>query len=240
MRTIQEASDIILVTARAPPARLSYTFPALVLAVHGGEGDPWTARYTKYAAHYDEITAVSSASRRGVPLEFRNRTSVITAGVSDSRLKTTSNIPFDSKGRPILLFLGRVTIDKNPQFFVDVVNALPDEWIGLIAGPPDFFLRRTERVHFLGRTDHGADVLKLSTAVFCPSQKEGGPIVLLEAWAAKIPFFMRSTGLAVDYPQAVFTINSNNADIAATYILDTLAGDISTEVEAGYEIFRSR
>ena len=43
------------------------------------------------------------------------------------------------------------------------------------------------------------------------SPNEGGPIVLLEAWAVRVPFFMRRTGIAAQYPDNVFIIDEEES-----------------------------
>lgn len=40
------------------------------------------------------------------------------------------------------------------------------------------------------------------------SPNEGGPIILIEAWGQRKPFFMRRTGLAAEHPHSVFMIGT--------------------------------
>src|SRR5690606_12016529 len=89
------------------------------------------------------------------------------------------------KNKKILLYLGRISIEKNPQFFVDTVYHLPNDWIGVMAGPvyfDKFFPKLHQRVIWIGLQKNPYNVLNICDAFMIPSKKEGGPIVLLEAW----------------------------------------------------------
>ncbi len=124
------------------------------------------------------------------------------------------------KNQKILGFLGRIAEDKNPQLFVDVVSNLPKKWIGAMAGPlylPDQMVSNvSSHIHLVGDVQEPWTFLAAVDALYVPSKEEGGPIVLLEAWAMVKPFFMRRTGLAVDHEDGVFIVpdNASPQDIA--------------------------
>lgn len=75
-----------------------------------------------------------------------------------------------------------------------------------------------------------------------PSPSEGGPIVLLEAWPLRKPFFMRRTGLAKQHPEGVFMIETGEtpASVARRILfVDTYKNDpeVKGTIEAGFDIF---
>lgn len=80
-----------------------------------------------------------------------------------------------------------------------------------------------DRTTYLGY-ENACDFLAAVDAVLLPSELEGGPIVLLEAWAMRVPFFMRLTGLALAHAEAVQIIGTNAAD-TAQQIVDFMRPD---------------
>ena len=62
--------------------------------------------------------------------------------------------------------------------------------------------------------------------------------MLIEAWAARVPFFMRHTGLAASYPEAVFPLYGNSDDAPALQLALTLPWSASTTatVDAGFRL----
>lgn len=98
-----------------------------------------------------------------------------------------------------------------------------------------------DKVKYLGNFEHSADFLTMVDAVLLPSAHEGGPIVLLEAWAARVPFFMRRTGLAVEHPDGIVEIGGQGARSAAevaALVADSMrhpsSGAVAAAVAAGY------
>lgn len=101
-------------------------------------GCKWTERYTKFAADYDAIVGVSRDSIGTLPQDHRSRATVITSGLSYSRLQVQTNttdlielwrLP---PNRKMLLYIGRISSEKDPQFFIDVVSHMPPDWIGVM------------------------------------------------------------------------------------------------------------
>ena len=60
------------------------------------------------------------------------------------------------------------------------------------------------------------------------SPTEGGPIVLLEAWAVRVPFFMRRTGIAAEYPDNVFIIEEDESAAAVAKRVDATVDGIQS------------
>lgn len=88
--------------------------------------------------------------------------------------------------------------------------------LGIMAGPLYWkgnMPPLNDRTTYIGY-ENACDFLAGVDAMLLPSELEGGPIVLLEAWAMRVPFFMRLTGLAVSHAEAVQIIGTNAADTA--------------------------
>ena len=65
------------------------------------------------------------------------------------------------------------------------------------------------------------------------SPTEGGPIVLLEAWAVRVPFFMRRTGIAAEYPDNVFIVEEDESALSvAKRVVATVDGIQSAAVQS--------
>lgn len=75
------------------------------------------------------------------------------------------------------------------------------------------------------------------------SPNEGGPIVLLEAWAVRVPFFMRRTGIAAQYPDNVFIIDDDEsaASVAARveYTINNIkSSEVQKVLDGGWKTLR--
>ena len=225
LRYMADTCDIIVSTGSQPlhEYNLHRRVPR-ILVIHGSKGCEWTWRYAQHAAKYDRIVGVSRGSADvldSLP-EEKARVSVIPSGIDVSQKPRLSRIELlrlwkvpDLRDLRILLYLGRISSEKNPQFFHDVVDALPSNWVGLMVGPAYFVesfpVRTSSRVIMTGRWDNAADPMSVADVALIASPSEGGPIVLLEAWAARVPFFMRRTGIAAAYPSGVFIIGDDES-----------------------------
>lgn len=117
-----------------------------------------------------------------------------------------------SSATRVLLFLGRVSMEKKPPFFIDTCKNLPDEWICVMVGPLQFVFNDPvigDKVRYVGSHPWPADAIQVADALLLPSPSEGGPIVMLEAWGQKKPFFIYRTGLADRFPEGAFLIGAN-------------------------------
>lgn len=134
-----EKCDIIIQTGSQPMGdfRLARRTPR-VLVIHGAVGCKWTMRYTRHAAHYSKIVAVSKDSIGTLPEDHQNRAVVITSGIDPTRLQVnmTKDDMFEMwklpLGKKVLLYVGRISSEKDPQFFIDTVSNLPENWIGVM------------------------------------------------------------------------------------------------------------
>lgn len=196
-----------------------------------------TYRYAGYETSYHAFVGVSAHSVAALSPPYRPKMEIIPAFVEEERfvvkkqpneLRAKWGIPANKR---ILLFLGRLSDEKQPDFFASVVRNLSDDWVGLVVGPlmshwPSLYevyegqqedesgrqisssllTRKKKKMFVVGHYDWPADVLNMCDIVLLPSKKEGGPIVLIEAWGQRKPFFIYRTGLAEKYPEGVFLI----------------------------------
>ena len=249
-----DTCDVIVLTGSQPLPEppLQRRVPR-VLVIHGSKGCQWTWRYAKHAARFDAIVGVSrgavavldslpeqAARARVIPAE--STVNKLVAHSGRQSLLLSWGVPLHPNLR-ILLYLGRISSEKNPQYFMDVVEALPPNWVGLMVGPAyfdaSFPQRSSPRVIMTGHLSHAADPLSVADVALLASPTEGGPIVLLEAWAMRVPFFMRRTGLAAEHPQGVFILEDDESPAHAAARVEHVAmhredASVRSVVDAGY------
>lgn len=149
---LADTCDVIVSTGSQPLHTYNFQRRApRVLVVHGAKGCQWTWRYAQHADKYDRIVGVSKGAvdvYDSLP-EQQQRVVVIPSGINVKALVPSASrdallrefgVP-QPAGLRVLLYLGRISSEKNPQFFYDVVNELPPNWIGLMVGPAYFDAR---------------------------------------------------------------------------------------------------
>jgi len=259
---LQERCSVIVTTEVGPPVALvgSAAVPS-VLVIHGSD-DYGTQEYARYIHHYDAVVCVSAecahtfqatADAAGVPLQViptAVRIGEFTS-VGDPQLKAKLR---EQHGLPptrkVLGFLGAISSENGAQFFVDVARELPSDWIAVMAGL-NFFEGSMPTLHskvkYLGAGLSSAELLAMVDAVLLPSTQESGSMELLQVWAAKVPLFTRSTGLAAAHPGAVVDIGPQGAKSpgqVVALILDSLHsgpnGNAATAVADGFAAVTSR
>ena len=245
--------DVILQTGSKPIKSSGRARDILrVLIIHGGAGCKWTEAYALHAAHYHQIVTVSPNGRETLPKDQRHRALVIPAGIPNCKsvhvtpasvLRAQWNVP---DGKKVLMFLGRIGRDKDPQFFVDVVHHLPDGWVGVMVGPMiDAVVTESwnsPRILRVGRFPRSGDAMQVADVLLNPAPSEGGPLVLLEAWGARKPMFMRHTGWAVEHPTALFLIGAGDTPTTIADRVVEVAGSLGeggtvAEISTGFEAF---
>jgi glycogen(starch) synthase len=156
----------------------------------------------------DKIIAVSLLTKHTIIENYgiaNEKIDVIHNGIGSS-VKPTMNIAEDrgSQGDKIVSFLGRVTFQKGPDYFVEaarkVLDRLPNVHF-VIAGTGDMLyslmkrvaeLRMSTRFHFIGFVDeHERDRLFAMTHVYVmPSVSEPFGLSALEAMQAGVPIII--------------------------------------------------
>ena len=257
-REFLENCDVIIQTGVPPTiGRNNFSTVPLILVIHGDPQLEFTRRYTQWANQYDAIVSVSEAAIMALPHAERQRAVVIPSGIpkcketatmSVEQLRNTWKVP---SGKKVLLLMGRISDEKRPHFFVNVVHALPEEWVGLLVGPKYWDITKEPwghgedpRIILAGTWHHSGDPLAVASAVLLPSRSEGGPLVMLEAWAARVPIFMLPIGLAARPPErnAVFVLPDVPANATAQFITLHLgkAAELQAKVNQAYQLYQSK
>ena len=127
----------------------------------------------------------------------------------DTEARTRLRAQFDiAEDEPLLLFVGRVSEDKQPNVLAAAIRTLHDRGVRftlVVAGDgPDLpRLRRFFRVHGLARCvrlpgeiepDRVADFYAAADVLFVPSRSEGIALALYEAMAAGVPVVGAAVG----------------------------------------------
>jgi hypothetical protein len=127
---------------------------------------------------------------------------------------------------------------------VKTFSYFPSDWTAVLGGPSyngysfnvDFDLNR---IRYVGNVANTPQFLQSVDALFLPSLVEGGPIVLLEAWASRVPFFMHATGLAAYFPDCVFIVSTEwSAQETASFVLESLQNTVLVheKLECGFKL----
>ncbi|WP_345623739.1 glycosyltransferase family 4 protein [Streptomyces ziwulingensis] len=132
------------------------------------------------------------AGRYGVP---RRRLHIVPNGVADAYFHTARAAP--AAGPLRLLFVGRLQIQKNVARLLDAMTLVRQDVRLRVVGDGELRGPLAERAARLGLGNvefagalHGDDLVKAyadSDAFVLPSDKEGMPLVVLEAMAARLP-----------------------------------------------------
>ncbi|KAG7673499.1 hypothetical protein Ndes2526B_g03051 [Nannochloris sp. 'desiccata'] len=275
---IIDECDIVLSSWVDPPLRPPPAHPSFksLLIIHGSDAieRKGTWLYAQQLHAYDATVCVSAGCMDAygpafqkqindnkdfveIPLEYIPSSIDLTKydpTIDITHARAAFNLPIGNSQK-ILGFLGRIAEDKNPQLFVNVVSKLPKNWIGAMAGPlylpeEQILLNLTSRIALLGDIRDTGSFLAAVDALYVPSKKEGGPIVLLEAWSMRKPLFMRRTGLAVDHEDGVFIIpeDSSPQDIAQYIdekLIDASSGknyslEVQNKIEYGFKTVKEQ
>jgi glycosyltransferase involved in cell wall biosynthesis len=147
------------------------------------------------------VVGISKASTEVYPPAVQRFSTTIYNGVEVDRVtprkgrqaaRETWGIPQDAK---VLLFLGRLDKQKQPQRVVQILRHLPEDWLAIIVGDgklrADVETRATEdapgRVRFIPSSLHVGDYFAAADIYLLPSIHEGMPLTMLEAWLAGTP-----------------------------------------------------
>jgi glycogen(starch) synthase len=180
----------------------------------GEHGNPEIDRREREGLHAaDRVIANSEALRRQVIDRFSlppDKVDVVHWGVDAPPVEQVPELPL-ARHRPTVLFLGRVTRQKGPDYFVEVaarvVRFVPEAQF-ILAGTGDLLPRVIERsvelglsgaIHFAGPLS-GSDVdraFRAADVCVMPSVSEPFGLVALESLRNRTPVIVpRSSGVA--------------------------------------------
>lgn len=153
----------------------------------------------KGASHW---AAVSEAAATAFPVEIRDQVTVIPNGVEVDSVTPRRGREWQREqwiigmDRNVALYYGRLHKIKRVHLLVKAIEHLPEEWLGVIIGDgPELRKLRgmidgkrlNGRIRLLEAVRHVGDILAAADVFVLPSECEGHPLTLNEAWLAGVP-----------------------------------------------------
>jgi glycosyltransferase involved in cell wall biosynthesis len=156
------------------------------------------AQSWKGATH---LVGVSQAAARCYPAKCHKEVNVIYNGIEVDRVaprrdratfRKRHEIPEDAK---VLLFLGRLCPFKHPELLIRALEKLDDSWMVAYVGQGEELLNLEKaagyignrRVRFFPLSMHVGDYYNMADIFVLPSEYEGFPLSMIEAWMAGTP-----------------------------------------------------
>lgn len=150
-------------------------------------------------AYYDFRVACSEAATKAFGSKGADR--VIYNAVDPIRVcprygREFSRHVWGLENRKVILFLGRMVDEKNPGLLIASLKHLPKEWCIFFVGRGyrrEDLIKECQRhvganrVYFANPQYQVGDILAASDVFCLPSDFEGLPLALLEAWLAGVP-----------------------------------------------------
>lgn len=194
--------------SRLPEVTANLKIPVVEVSHTSGE---WKAHAHalrnahKGATHF---VAVSQAARTAFPEEIRDKVTVIPNGVEVDRVTPRRGREWQRKewgigqGEKVALFIGRLHKIKRVDRLIEAAKHLPEEWSVVIVGdgPRRSWLKEqakevddcrpvgvARRVQFYDPVNHVGDTFAGADVFVLPSECEGHPLTLNEAWLAGVP-----------------------------------------------------
>ncbi len=224
-------------------------------------------RRAAYVAVFSDEQKKAMAGLYGISMD---RIKVIPNGVSESFYYAT---PRKLAQKPRLLFVGRLNIQKNVGQLLDALKGVSEHFETHIVG--DGELRTAletkakqhglQDVHFMGRKDGSElrDLYAKADIFVLPSEREGMPLVLLEAMAMALPVigtdvtgirdlvedkengFLVPLGNAVAFQEALLKLAADSGlhqkmsrksyNLALQYSWETVAGTFNDVYQDAYD-----
>lgn len=191
-----------------PEVTLGLDIPVVDVVHSDGAWEEQTRIVHGSSAGADFHVAVSKTALTALPEDLRHDAVVIYNGAELDRVvprlgRNLQRAAWEiGDARKIALFLGRFAAVKRPQLLLDAMPHLPDDWIAVLLGhgPLETELLRQAQAECPSRCRFGKPVLHVGDAfdaadvLVLPSVSEGMPMVLLEAWLARLPTVVTDFG----------------------------------------------
>ena len=196
-------ADVLVTWGYGPLARLTRDLDIPVVEVSHSDGawGPQSQLVHHSSRGADYHVAVSHAAVGAFPEHLQEKVNIIYNGAEVDRVTPRRGRRlqreawgFDDERR-IALFLGRFADVKQPLRLIEALTHLPPKWTAVFVGhgPLEAELREaastlpSDRCLVLPPVSHVGDCLAAADAVVLPSDFEGMPLTLIEAWLAGTP-----------------------------------------------------
>jgi len=175
---------------------LGVPYPVESLKVSGIKKFVWRRLWMLAANSADSVGAIGSNLVAKLRMDGLKISPALLFPVID--FERVSISPVRSDGMTIS-FIGRLSEEKNPEFFCELQNYFPTrQFVVAGAGPQaDALKTNFPKVRFMGQLP-SATVWMEVDKVFLTSRTEGVPLTLLEASIRRVPFLAAAVGSIAD------------------------------------------
>lgn len=208
VQAVIDRSDIILVWGRLVlPGLERVDFQGKPVVVQAFGACQWTRDLVKDLVPFGTHgMAISAAAAATFPSHFRDRVRVSWPGIAAEEARpTTSREQVRNEwglapGDRAIGYLGRISPEKNPWILLDLLSEEDSRTHLVYAGEvwhtevPRLDPARRRRVHLLPSPRRMPDVLVGLDALVLASPSEGFSLLLIEAWANRIPTIATRVG----------------------------------------------
>lgn len=192
---------------------VSFANTKLISHIHG---DPaWlkhinlkTIMYLLSTFRFNKIIFVSSVIRDDFVFSklIKNKLIILKNPVNIEDIIEKSNIEIDAVNKFDLIFIGRLSEEKNPTLFIELVSEIKkyckeikaaivgDGVLRIVCEAKIKELRLSENIQMLGFLDNPYAPLKNSKVLVLTSISEGYPLVLIEAITLNVPVVTTNVG----------------------------------------------
>jgi glycosyltransferase involved in cell wall biosynthesis len=208
VQAVVDRSDIILVWGKLIlPGLERVDFKGKPVVVQAFGACQWTRDLVKDLVPFSTHgMAISAAAAATFPSHFRDRVRVCWPGIAAEEARPTTSREQVRRewglapGDRAIGYLGRISPEKNPWLLLDLLSEEDPRTHLIYAGEiwhtevPPMDPARRRRVHLLPPPRRMPDVLVGLDALLLASPSEGFSLLLIEAWANRIPTIATRVG----------------------------------------------